>query len=230
MEEMRLAMTALLVVLMFAAFILIDHYFRTAKQPVADAAPSSPERNTFALPSPVVSGFRVPEHLRYHPGHTWALNESPTLVRVGMDEFAAKLVGKIERITLPQRGQWIRQGQKIWTVSRDGESVDMLSPIEGQVTDINETVVADPEQARKDPYSEGWLVVVHSPDAKINLRNLLSGALARTWTEQCAARLRAMLPAPVGALAQDGGIDIDDLSSQLPNQHWATLAREFFLP
>lgn len=222
-------MTALLVVLMFAVFILIDHYFRTAKQPAVEAAPVAPERNPFALPSPVVGGFRVPEHLRYHPGHTWALNESPTLVRVGMDEFAAKLVGKIERITLPQRGQWIRQGQKIWTVFRDGESVDMLSPIEGQVTDINEAAVADPEHARKDPYSEGWLAAVHSPDAKINLRNLLSGALARTWTEQCAARLRAMLPAPAGALAQDGGAAIDDLSSQLPDQHWATLAREFFL-
>lgn len=222
-------MTALLVVLMFAVFILIDHYFRTAKQPAVEAAPVAPERNPFALPSPVVGGFRVPEHLRYHPGHTWALNESPTLVRVGMDEFAAKLVGKIERITLPQRGQWIRQGQRIWTVFRDGESVDMLSPIEGQVTDINEAAVADPEHARKDPYSEGWLVAVHSPDAKINLRNLLDGALARTWTEQCAARLRAMRPAPAGALAQDGGIAIDDLSSQLPDQHWATLAREFFL-
>jgi hypothetical protein len=34
-------------------------------------------------------------------------------VRIGMDEFASKLTGKIERIALPQRGQWIRQGQKV---------------------------------------------------------------------------------------------------------------------
>ena len=222
-------MTALLVVLMFAVFILIDHYFRTAKQSVPESAPLSSKQNTFTLPSLVVGGFRVPEHLRYHPGHTWALSESPTLVRVGMDEFAAKLVGKVERITLPQRGQWIRQGQKIWTVFRDGESVDMLSPIEGQVTDINEAAISDPNQARKDPYSEGWLVAVHSPDAKINLRNLLGGALARTWSEQCAARLRAMLPSPAGALAQDGGAAIDDLVSQFPDQQWAALAKEFFL-
>lgn len=222
-------MTALLVVLMFAVFILIDHYFRSGKQPAVQAARVSLERTTFAPTSPIVGGFRVPEHLRYHPGHTWALSESPTLVRAGMDEFAAKLVGKIERIALPQRGQWIRQGQKIWTVFRDGQSVDMLSPIEGQITDINESAVRDPDQARKDPYSEGWLVAVHSPDAKTNLRNLLGGALARTWMEQCAARLRAMLPLPAGALAQDGGEAIDDLSSQLPDQRWATVTKEFFL-
>ena len=222
-------MTALLVVLMFAVFILIDHYFRIAKQPVVQAAPISQRRDPLELPAPVVGGFKVPEHLRYHPGHTWALSESPTLVRVGMDDFATKIIGRVERIALPQRGQWIRQGQKIWTVFRDGKSVDMLSPIEGQVTDINENAIQDPEQARKDPYSEGWLVSVHSPDAKTNLRNLLTGTLARLWTEQCAARLRAMMPAPAGALAQDGGTAIDDVASQLPDQDWADLGREFFL-
>jgi len=221
-------MTVLIVVLMFGIFILIDHYFRTAKQPVVEA-PVVPGRKTLNPASPVVGGFKLPENLRYHPGHAWALSESPTLVRVGMDDFASKMVGKIERITLPQRGQWIRQGQKIWTLFRDGKSVDMLSPIEGEVTDINEDVLRDPEQARTDPYADGWLVAVHSPDAKINLRNLLSGALARAWTEQSAARLRAMLPVTVGALAQDGGTAMDDTTSRLPDQDWAELAKEFFL-
>lgn len=222
-------MTALLVVLMFGVFILIDHYFRAAKQPVLEAAPVVPERRTPQLASPVVGGFAVPENLRYHPGHTWALSESPKLVRIGMDDFASKLLGKVDGITLPQRGQWIRQGQKVWTVFRDGKSVDMFSPIEGEVSEINEAAIGNPEKARKDPYGEGWLVAVHSPDAKINLRNLMSGALARTWTEQCAARLRAMLPTPAGALAQDGGVAVDDATSHLPDQDWAELAKEFFL-
>ena len=39
---------------------------------------------------------------------------------MGMDDFASKLIGKVDRMTLPQRGQWIRQGQKISTMFRDG--------------------------------------------------------------------------------------------------------------
>src|SRR5678810_1428109 len=78
------------------------------------------------LAQSLVGGFQVPEKLRFHPGHTWALSESPSLVRVGMDDFASKLVGKVDRIALPQRGQWIRQGQKIWTIFRDATSVDMV--------------------------------------------------------------------------------------------------------
>jgi len=221
-------MTVMLVILTFAVFLLID-YFRTAKQPAVELSRAIAAQEKPRLVPPVVSGFEVPENLRYHPGHTWALSESPALVRVGMDDFASKLVGKIERIALPQRGQWLRQGQKIWTLFRDGKSVDMLSPIEGEVSDINEAALAEPDKARKDPYAEGWLVTVNSPDAKTNFRNLLSGTLARLWIEQSATRLRVRLPLTMGALAQDGGIAVDEATAHLPDQDWADLAKEFFL-
>jgi glycine cleavage system H lipoate-binding protein len=221
-------MTVLLVLLTFVTFLLIDHFHsrKVVVQPVVETAKhQAPPR----LAPSLVGGFQVPEKLRYHPGHTWALNESPSLVRVGMDEFASKLSGKVERITLPQRGQWIRQGQKIWTLHRDGTSVDMVSPIEGSVADINEAAVRDPELARKDPYGEGWLVTVQSPDAKTNFRNLLGGALARWWTEESASRLQRRMPMALGALAQDGGVAMDNVSAQIPDKDWAALAKEFFL-
>jgi glycine cleavage system H lipoate-binding protein len=177
----------------------------------------------------LVAGFEVPDNVRYHAGHTWAVSESRDLVRVGMDDFASKLVGKIESIALPQRGRWVRQGQKIWTIFRDGKSVDMVSPIEGTVTDINEAVIENPELARKDPYGEGWLLTVQAPDSKINFRNLFGGTLARMWTENSALRLRQRMPMAVGALAQDGGVAVDDITAHMPDEDWAKLTKEFFL-
>ena len=221
-------MTVLLVLLTFATFLLIDH-FHSRKQVVAQPALQA-RHEAPARPAPsLVGGFQVPEKLRFHPGHTWALSESPSLVRIGMDAFASKLTGKVDRIALPQRGQWIRQGQKVWTLHRDGTSVDMLSPIEGSVADINEAVVQNPDLASKDPYGEGWLVTVQSPDAKTNFRNLLGGALARWWTEESASRLQRRMPMALGALAQDGGVAMDNLASQIPDKDWAALAKEFFL-
>ena len=221
-------MTVVLVLLTFVTFLLIDH-FHSRKVVVQPAVQVAKREAPPRLAPSLVGGFQVPEKLRYHPGHTWALSESPSLVRVGMDEFASKLTGKIERITLPQRGQWIRQGQKIWTMHRDGVSVDMVSPIEGSVAEINESAVRDPELARKDPYGEGWLVTVQSPDAKTNFRNLLGGALARWWTEESASRLQRRMPMALGALAQDGGVAMDNLAAQIPDKDWAALAKEFFL-
>lgn len=146
-----------------------------------------------------------------------------------MDDFASKLTGKIESIALPQRGQWIRQGQKVWSVTRNGKMLDMVSPIEGSVSDINEAVLTDPTLATKDPYGEGWLVTVQSPDAKTNFRNLLGGALARWWTEESSMRLQRMMPATLGALAQDGGVAVDDVAGQIPEEQWTKITREFFL-
>jgi glycine cleavage system H lipoate-binding protein len=181
------------------------------------------------LEAAVVGGFRVPDNLRYHPGHTWALSESPTLVRVGMDDFATRLAGRIDHIALPQRGQWVRQGQKLLTLHRDGVTVDMVSPIEGSIAEINESAAADADLVRNDPYGDGWLLTVQAPDAKINFRNLLGGALARWWTEESASRLQRHMPAALGALAQDGGVAIDNLTGNLPDEQWAELSREFFL-
>ena len=222
-------MTVILVLMMFATFLLIDHFY-SRKHAVVQPALQAVKRERPARPIPsLVGGFQVPENLRFHPGHTWALSESPSLVRVGLDDFASKLAGTIERITLPQRGQWIRQGQKLWTIHRDGRSVDMVSPIEGSVADVNDAVARDPKLALRDPYGEGWLLTVQSPDAKTNFRNLLGGALARWWTEESAGRLQRKMPMALGALAQDGGVAVDNIASHIPGQDWESLAREFFL-
>jgi glycine cleavage system H protein len=221
-------MVVIIVLLTFAIFLGIDYIRSQNKLGVVLQTSAHPEAPRM-VPA-LVAGFRVPENLRYHAGHTWALSESSDLVRVGMDDFASKLIGKIENITLPQRGRWVRQGQKLATIFRDGKSVDMISPIEGTVTNVNDAVTANPELARKDPYGEGWLVTVTAPDTKTNFRNLLGGALARVWTEESALRLRKKMPmAMAAALAQDGGVAVDDLSAHLPEQDWATLTREFFL-
>ena len=220
-------MAVLLMLLMFSTFLVVDYFLRRKHaevKPATVAAQAGPQSL-----AAVVAGFKVPENLSYHPGHTWALRESPNLVRVGIDEFASKLVGKIERITLPQRGQWIRQGQKFLTMFRDGSAAEMVSPIEGTVSDVNEAAILAPEAARKDPYGEGWLLKVESPDAKTNFRNLLSGGLARSWMEEAGRRLRMQVMVPAGALAQDGGEAVDDVAAHLPGQAWTEVTKGFFL-
>ena len=165
---------------------------------------------------------------RFHPGHTWALSESPNLVRVGMDDFAGKLIWTFDGITLPQRGQWVRQGQKLATIERQGVKVDLVSPIEGSISDINEAVVKNPALAKQDPYGDGWLVTVQAPDTKTNFRNLLSGSVARSWMEEASTRLQAKMPNYAGATAQDGGVAVGNLSEHIKGE-FAEIAKEFFL-
>jgi glycine cleavage system H lipoate-binding protein len=220
-------MTVLLVLATFIVFLTIDWFYsrKRAPAPVLQFAEAVPiERRP-----DVVGGFRMPEGLRYHFGHSWAKAEGPQTVRIGLDDMAARFIGKATRLTLPKRGQWIRQGQKVWSLERDGRTIEMASPIEGMITDVNEMALADPQLPLRDPYGEGWLVAVHSPDARTNFRNLLSGAVAHKWLEEAAARLRGAVPALAGAYAQDGGLMVEDLGEHIPEKEWNELARELFL-
>lgn len=224
-------MTVILMLVMFATFFAID-YVRKGKaireeetaEAGAEAIPASPR-----LQPKYVAGFELAENRSYHPGHTWALQESPTLVRVGIDDFGARLAGKVDAITLPKRGQWLRQGQKFATLQRAGKQVDLISPVEGEVTGVNEALASDPAAANTDPYGQGWFVSVLSPDLKISLRNLLSGNLARKWMADAAQQLQMRLPALAGEVAQDGGLVVHDITPEMPNVKWEEITREFFL-
>jgi len=213
-------MTVILVLLTFIMFLLIDWIHSRGKVAVPVAVTERPAKKLPAYS--LVNGFRLPENLSYHPGHTWALGESPNLVRVGMDDFASKLIGKIDSITLPQRGTWVRQGAKLATIVRDGKSINILSPVEGTIAEVNENAVRDPEAARKDNYGSGWLVSVNSPDLKTCFRNLFHGALAKVWTETSVSLMHAP------ALAQDGGEALDDFVVA-SGKDWEAVAKESFL-
>lgn len=222
-------MTVILMLLMFAIFLTIE-YLRKGKeaQETAEAGEEAAVAPSRFLPT-IVAGFNLPENRRYHQGHTWALQESPMLARVGIDDFGARLAGKIDSLILPKRGQWIRQGQKFATLIRDGQKSELVSPIEGEVTSVNETLLVDAALMNSDPYGEGWLVSVLSPDIQTSFRNLLNGSLARKWMAEAASRLQARIPVLAGAVAQDGGIAVHDLTVQLPTAKWAELTREFFM-
>ena len=219
-------MTVILVLFTFIAAITIDFMLNRKQAPVFVAAPRK-EAAPRVQPN-VAAGFQVQPNLKYHQGHTWALSESPNLVRVGIDDFATKLLGSVESVSMPQRGQWIRQGQKILSFKRNGQTIDLVSPIEGSVSDVNDTVIANPELALKDPYGDGWMISVESPDAKTNFRNLLGGLMVNRWMEDCAFRLAQQMPKTATTMA-DGGLVTSDLAKLIPAEKYQSIVNEFFL-
>jgi hypothetical protein len=105
----------------------------------------------------------------------------------------------------------------------------MLSPIEGEVVDVNPEVLKDPSVIHKDPYGLGWLVAVNSPAAESNLKNLLRGTLAHRWMEESVATLHTHFSPSTGVHLQDGGHAVSDVLSELPEERWERVVRELFL-
>lgn len=221
-------MTVLLVLFTFLVFIVLD-YAMNRRKVMAVASDATVASAPAQLGGDFVDGFHVPEHLSYHPGHTWLVRERKNVVRVGADEFAAALAGKIDRIELPKPGQWIRQGQKVLAMYRDNEKTEMVSPTEGEVMEVNAEAIANPAILRSDPYQKGWLLALHVPDEENTSRNLIPKGLVGQWMRNAVERLYAHQPALAGAVAADGGRPADDLLAALPEKNWKEVTSEFFL-
>jgi glycine cleavage system H protein len=172
--------------------------------------------------------FSLPEEIYYHLGHAWAVHERKNLVKVGMDDFAQKLVGKIKAVQVPSIGSTVNQGEKAWTLEVDSKKIDMLSPVDGKVVEINEKIVDSPENINKYPYVN-WLMKVESPRFSVNKKQLLSGALAKKWMEEVKENLLSKMNYNLGLVYQDGGVIIDGMAKNLDRDKWDDIARDFFL-
>ena len=218
-------MTVILVLVTFFGFVLFDWFLHRGKAP-AIAQATKPARVSQV---DRIAGFLAPDNLRYHAGHAWLHRERLNIARTGVDEFAAALAGEISKIELPKPGQWIRQGQKAFTLYRNGETTEMVSPIEGEVIEVNMEVVKNPTLLRDDPYGRGWLMTVNVPDEESTTRNLIPRNLVANWLRDTVERLYAMQPAAAYATAADGGEPARDLLAGMPETDWQKVTKEFFL-
>jgi glycine cleavage system H protein len=221
-------MPVILVLGTFLFFIVLDYYLNRNRA-IATVGVEAPKPVAALAGEDHVDGFLVPQTVYYHSGHSWLTTERKGVVRIGADEFAAALAGKLEKIELPKPGQWIRQGQKVVSFYRDGKKTEMVSPTEGEVLQVNAEVLDNPALLRQDPYGKGWLVSVHVPDEENTGRNLVPKGLVHEWMREAVERLYALQPALAGAVAADGGRPADDLLAALPDADWRQVTAEFFL-
>lgn len=177
---------------------------------------------------PFGTWFETPDGVYFHQGHTWATPDDGDLVKVGMDDFAWRLLGPPDGLGLPSVGTGLSEGERAWAVDVAAESIPMLSPVSGEVVAMNEAVVQSPQLA-SDPYGQGWLLKVRVPSRSAALKNLLSGRLARAWMADTVERLRAMPAGDLGTVLPDGGMPVDGFARVIAPERWGEVAREFLL-
>jgi glycine cleavage system H protein len=226
-------MAVLLALFTFILFCTLDfvvHRLRAAKPVAAPQAAAAPAPVPELVEEPVwVAGYELPERLYYHPGHMWARVVSPDTVVVGMDDFARRLTGPATAVSLPAVGTWLRQGAKALGLESAGGRAELLAPVEGEVVEVNRDVRREPAVATEDPYGRGWLFKLRSGNLAANLKNLLTGSLARRWAEDAREQLTFRLMALSGSVVADGGEPARDFARHLDPTAWHDLTARFFL-
>ena len=177
-----------------------------------------------------VAGFDVADSYYYHRGHSWARVEHGGFVRIGMDDFAFKLVGRPSEIDLPKIGAQVNQTQTGWRIHKGEKEAAVLSPMKGIVVATNQRVTSRPGLAHHDPYGLGWLIVVEPLDLRSDLKNLLFEREAVAWVNAEVERLEGKIMETYGmSLAATGGEIVDDIMGNLTDLDWEETIHEFLL-
>jgi len=174
-----------------------------------------------------VKGFDMPVGYYFHNGHTWARIESGGCVRIGMDDFSLKLLGKPDALDLPLMGKELDQGHVGWGLRRKDNRADVLSPVDGVIVEVNAGLYETPQSANRAPYGEGWLFSVRSSDIKATVKKLMADSDSIEWITREVTTLETMIEEVAGPMASDGGYLADDIYGNLPSLGWANLTKTF---
>jgi glycine cleavage system H lipoate-binding protein len=187
--------------------------------------------SVYAVVKPVdfldVDGFKVPHGFYLHRGHAWVRVEEGSEVRVGLDDFALRLLGPLDRIDAPLIGKEIQQDRADILMNRGSNAAKVLAPVSGVVTAINPRLREEGSLANRDPYSEGWIARVHASNLRQDLRNLMMGSETEDFIGGEVNRLYRLIEDEAGPLTADGGQLGDDIYGNLPPVKWERLVEMF---
>jgi len=127
-----------------------------------------------------------PEGLKYTKNHSWVKVEGGK-GRIGLTNYAQEQLSDIVTVELPDVGKKVTGMNPFGSIESVKATMDLITPVSGEITEVNGNLNDHPEKVNEDPYGEGWMIVVTlSNPAEVN--SLLSAADYKTFTETEAAQ------------------------------------------
>jgi len=104
-----------------------------------------------------------PDELKYHSEHDWARIEGDEAI-LGITWFAQDSLGELVHFEPPEPGATIRKDEAYGEVESVKAVSDVISPLSGEVIEVNQKIVEAPETVNEDPYGDGWLARIRLSD------------------------------------------------------------------
>jgi bidirectional [NiFe] hydrogenase diaphorase subunit len=190
--------------------------------------------------SAVTHGFKLEPGRYYHPRHLWVERLSTNL-RVGLDDFAQRLVGRVLDIKIVREaGTQVQAGDVlVQLLLPNGRTASVLAPVSGQVVSINEDLILDPMLLCKAPYSRGWICEI-SPSAgnaelatlpflqpTISYLRLMRAEPVSTWVAAEVEKLKRLLAGRLPDILTEGDPLRANLPEVLSDEDWQSITQAF---
>jgi glycine cleavage system H protein len=111
----------------------------------------------------VAAAESYPDDLKYHREHDWARIDGDEAT-LGITWFAQDALGELVHFEAPAEGATVEQDSSYGEVESVKAVSELISPLTGDVLEVNAAVVAAPEAVNEDPYGTGWLIRIRISD------------------------------------------------------------------
>jgi len=108
--------------------------------------------------------MQVPDDLHYTKDHEWVRVEGD-IATVGITDYAQTQLGDIVYVELPQVGDKVSAHAPFGTVEAVKAVSDIISPLSGEIVEVNEDLASTPEKIKASPYGDGWMIKIKISDA-----------------------------------------------------------------
>ncbi|MDD5305126.1 MAG: response regulator [Elusimicrobia bacterium] len=174
--------------------------------------------------------FSIPGGVLISQGHCWASLAQDGSVKVGLDDFAKKLIGPIDAVEFPNVGMTVKAGQPLFRVRQNHRSVQFHSPVGGRVVKINAALGSDLDALEMTPYHKNWVCVIEGDNLDVEVPALKIGRSAVAFFQGDIERFRAAIKEIVkGGPLLDDALSIGELQ-HLDDAQWEKIVKEFFRP
>jgi glycine cleavage system H protein len=127
----------------------------------------------------------VPKKLKYSKTHEW-VRQDDDILTVGITHHAQTMLGDLVYVELPEIESNIEFNQECATVESVKAAAEIYAPVSGEIIEINEALLENPQLVNEDPYGKGWLFRVrpHDSDMSHDISKLLT---AEQYSKQVAS-------------------------------------------
>ena len=169
----------------------------------------------------------VPAGVFVSNSHSWVGLHMNGLVRVGIDDFTQKTIGRIDAVELPAKGTQVGKGETLFTLRHGNHRLAVPSPVGGRVTSVNTELHDRPELIKLKPYQLGWVCAMDPVHLTEDLRELRIGADAVSWYRGEIHRYGEMIREALRAREGEGKSVRAGKDAELDDVTWEVFERAF---
>jgi FixJ family two-component response regulator/glycine cleavage system H lipoate-binding protein len=172
--------------------------------------------------------FILPGGVFVSDNHVWASVTVPGLVRVGMDDFARKMIGRIDSLEFPEKGDAVKKGEPLFTVRQGERKASFLSPVTGKVHAVNVELPQNLPWLGSHPYDKGWICSIKPDQLAAELESLKISEKAVVWYQQEINRVRDLLTPGGGTdLAPELAQLVEGQLEEMDDPTWSKFGKAF---